>query len=51
MTKKKQSIETGKRLTAGNDASNGAVANLLRNDSAGSADSASAALGGARQPG
>jgi hypothetical protein len=37
--------EAGKRLIAGNDARNGVVANLLRNDSAGSADSASAALG------
>ncbi len=34
-------------LIGGNDASNGVVANLLRNDSAGSADSASAALGSA----
>jgi hypothetical protein len=34
-------------LIAGNDASNRVVANLLRDDSAGRADSASAALGGA----
>ena len=33
------------RDIAGNDASYGVVANLLRNDSAGSAGSASAALG------
>ena len=39
--------ETEDRLIAGNDAGNGAVASLLRNDSARSADSASAALGGA----
>ena len=38
--------ETGKRLPAGNDASDGIVANLLRDDSAGCADSTSAALGG-----
>ena len=37
-------VECG--LIAGNDASNGVVANLLRNDSAGRAGSASAALGG-----
>ena len=34
-------------LIARNDASNGVVANLLRDDSAGSAGAASAALGGA----
>ena len=35
------------RAIAGNDAGNGVVANLLRDDSAGRAGSASAALGGA----
>ncbi len=36
-------------LIARNDASHGFVANLLRDDPAGSADSASAALGGVAQ--
>ncbi len=35
---------------AGNDASNGVVANLLRDDSAGRAGAASAALGGVAVP-
>ena len=38
-------------LIAGNDAGNEVVANLLWDDSAGSADSASAALGGAARTG
>ena len=37
--------ETQNGFIAGNDAGNGVVANLLRADSAGGADSASAALG------
>ena len=38
-------------FTSGNDAGNRVVANLLRDDSAGRADSASAALGGAARTG
>jgi hypothetical protein len=38
--------ETEDGLIAGNDGGNGVVANLLRDDSAGRAGSASAALGG-----
>ena len=38
-------VEAEDRITAGTDASNRVVANLLRDDSAGRADSASAALG------
>ncbi len=43
--RKRDQTEAEDGLITGNDAGNGVVANLLRDDSAGSADSASAALG------
>jgi hypothetical protein len=49
--RRRNQAEAEDGLTAGNDASNGLVANLLQNDSAGSADSASAALGGVAELG
>ena len=46
--RRRNQAEAEDGLTAENDASNGFVANLLQNDSAGSADSASTALGALR---